>query len=80
MKQRAIQPDDSPVDGPDMSIKQAIIFFKIPKVIIGENQNYKGAEEYLVSRGVEVQVLNDQACLQMLQDFDRQNPGAWNKG
>ncbi len=58
----------------------AIIFFKIPRVIIGENLNYKGAEEYLLSRGVEVQVLNDQACIQMLQDFDRQNPGAWNKG
>lgn len=58
----------------------AIIFFKIPEVIIGENINYQGAEKYLKSRGVDLQVLNDQACIQLLQDFDRQNPGVWNKG
>ena len=58
----------------------AVIFFKIPKIIIGENQNYLGAEEYLASRGIEVNVVNDQSCIQMLQDFDRKNPGAWNKG
>jgi cytosine deaminase len=58
----------------------AIIFFKIPEVIIGENQNYQGAEEYLKSRGVDLQILNDQACIQLLQDFDRQNPGVWKKG
>jgi cytosine deaminase len=58
----------------------AVLFFKIPHVIVGENQNYQGAEEYLVSRGVDLKVLNDQTCIRLLQDFDRENPGAWNKG
>lgn len=58
----------------------AIIFFNIPKVVIGENVNYQGAEAYLQSRGVEVEVLNDPGCIQMLLEFDEHNPGAWNKG
>ena len=58
----------------------AIIFFKIAKVVIGENISYQGAEEYLQTRGVEVVVLNNQECIKMLQDFDEQNPGVWNKG
>ena len=58
----------------------AIIFFRIPKVVIGENLNYQGAEQYLQSRGVEVEVLNDPKCIQILQEFDEQNPGVWNKG
>lgn len=58
----------------------AIIFFKIPRVVIGENINYQGAEQYLKSRGVEVDVLNDPDCIQILREFDEQNPGVWNKG
>jgi cytosine deaminase len=58
----------------------AIIFFNIPKVVIGENVNYRGAEAYLQSRGVEVEVLNDVECIQMLREFDEHHPGIWNKG
>ena len=58
----------------------AIVFFGIPKVVIAENQNYKGAENYLLAQGVEVVVLQDQQFVSMLQDFDRDNPGVWNKG
>jgi len=58
----------------------AIIFFNIPKLVIGENVNYQGAEAYMQSRGVEVAVLNDPGCIQMLREFDEHNPGIWNKG
>jgi creatinine deaminase len=58
----------------------AILFFKIPKVVIGENINILGAEEYLRSRGVEVLVYNDDECIRMLKEFDQAHPGAWNKG
>jgi cytosine/creatinine deaminase len=58
----------------------AIVFFRIGKVVIGENQNYRGAEDYLKSLGVEVDVLNNEACIQMLREFDRTHPGAWNRG
>jgi cytosine deaminase len=58
----------------------AILFFGIQKVIIVENQNYCGAEDLLRSRGVEVVVLNDPQFVEMLQKFDREHPGIWNKG
>jgi cytosine/creatinine deaminase len=58
----------------------AIVFFHIGRVVIGENQNYRGAEDYLKSLGVEVTVLNDDACVQLLREFDRTQPGAWNRG
>jgi len=58
----------------------SVVFFKIPKVVIGDNQNYRGDEAWLESRGVEVEVVNEPECIRMLQDFDRANPGAWKKG
>jgi creatinine deaminase len=58
----------------------AIVFFKISKVVIAENQNYRGAEEYLISQGIEVEVINDPQFIAMLHDFDRDHPGVWNKG
>ena len=58
----------------------SVLFFKIPKVVIAENQNYRGAEDLLQSYGVELEILNDGDCIQMLRDFDKENPGAWKKG
>lgn len=52
----------------------AIVFFKIPKVVIAENQNYHGAEEYLRAQGIDVVILNDTQCIGMLKEFDRNNP------
>ena len=53
----------------------AIIFFKIPKVVIGDSVNYQGAEPYLKTRGVSVEVLNDETCIQMMHEFLENNPG-----
>ena len=58
----------------------AILFFGIPKVVIAENRNYRGAEDLLLSRGVEVIVLNEESFIRMLREFDRNYPGIWNKG
>jgi cytosine deaminase len=58
----------------------AILFFQIPKVVVGDNINIMGAEAYLKRRGVELVVLNDEACIRMLRDYDWAHPGAWNKG
>ncbi len=57
----------------------AILLYKIPKVVVGENVTFKGPEEYVRSRGVEVEVLNDPECIQMMQDFIAQNPELWNE-
>lgn len=58
----------------------AIAFFRIPKVVVAENQNYRGAEDFLRNQGVEVIVLNDPQFIGLLRDFDRDHPGVWNKG
>lgn len=58
----------------------AIVFFGIPRVVIAENQSYRGAEDFLRERGVEVTVLNDSQFIDMLRNFDREHPGVWNKG
>jgi cytosine deaminase len=58
----------------------SVLFFKIPRVVIAENQNYRGAEDLLRSHGVELEILDNVECVQMLRDFDQNNPGAWKKG
>lgn len=57
----------------------AILLYGIPKVIIGENRTYLGAEELLKQNGVEVVVLNDNECIQMMEHFIKTNPGLWNE-
>jgi cytosine deaminase len=49
-------------------------------VVIAENQNILGAEDYLIERGVDVVVLNDEECIRVLNEFDRTHPGVWMKG
>ncbi len=57
----------------------AILLYGIPKVIIGENKTFKGEEELLKSRGVEVQVLNDKTCIKMMENFIENHPKLWNE-
>ncbi len=57
----------------------AIILYKIPRVVIGENKTFMGDEELLKSKKVELKVLQDEACIQMMQDFIRDNPQLWNE-
>lgn len=56
-----------------------VLLYKIPKVIIGENQTFQGPEEYVRSRGVEVEILNDPDCIQMMRDFIAARPELWNE-
>nr|WP_322793013.1 nucleoside deaminase [Bellilinea sp.] len=55
----------------------AILLYKIPRVVIGENQTFLGAEELLKSRGVELVVLNEPRLIQMMQDFITEKPDLW---
>ena len=54
-----------------------IIQFKIPKVVVGEAQTFPGEFDLLRSRGVEVVVLDDQRCVDMMQAFQRDNAALW---
>lgn len=57
----------------------AILLYKIPKVIVGENQTFQGPEKYLQSRGVEVQVVNNEQCVQLMKEFISNNNALWNE-
>jgi cytosine deaminase len=57
----------------------AILLYKIPQVIIGENETFKGPEEYVRSQGVKVDVLQDPTCVRMMQEFISANPELWNE-
>ena len=57
----------------------AIVLYKIPHVIVAENQTFLGAEEYLRSQGVRVDVLQNEECIQMMRDFIAKNPALWNE-
>jgi cytosine deaminase len=57
----------------------AILLYKIPRVIIGENRTFYGGEDYLRSRGVEVVVVDDAECKAMMQQFIAANPELWNE-
>jgi len=55
------------------------LLYRIPRVIIGENQNFDGAEDLFRQHGVELKVLNDPACIKLMQDFIQQHPDLWNE-
>ncbi len=55
------------------------LLYKIPKIVIGENQTFQGPEAYLRSRGVELVVLNDRECLRLMREFVRAKPELWNE-
>jgi cytosine/creatinine deaminase len=57
----------------------AILLYKIPTVIVGENRNFQGPESYVRSRGVDVQILDDPDCIAMMEDFIRRHPTLWNE-
>jgi len=57
----------------------AIVLYKIPHVIVAENKTFMGAEEYLRSQGVRVEVLQNEECIQLMRDFIAQNPTLWNE-
>jgi cytosine deaminase len=57
----------------------AILLYKIPKVVIGENKTFKGEEELLRSRGVKLEVIQDPTCIDMMSNFIKLHPELWNE-
>jgi cytosine deaminase len=57
----------------------AILLYGIPKVIIGENESFRGEEELLRSRGVTLEVLQDATCVRLMRTFIREHPELWNE-
>jgi cytosine deaminase len=57
----------------------AILLYGIPRVVIGENVTFQGAEDSLRAAAVEVEVRQDADCIGMMREFIEQNPALWNE-
>jgi len=57
----------------------AILLYGIPRVVVGENLTFMGEEALLRARGVHVEVLQDEACVQMMKSFIAARPELWNE-
>jgi cytosine deaminase len=57
----------------------AILLYRIPRVIVGENRTFMGEEDLLRCRGVVVKVLQDARCIALMTEFIRDKPSLWNE-
>ncbi|HEX5646416.1 MAG TPA: nucleoside deaminase [Nitrospira sp.] len=55
----------------------AILLYGIPRVVVGENQSFMGEEQWLSSRGVQIQVIQDPACIKLMRGFVASHPSLW---
>lgn len=57
----------------------ASLLYKIPKIVVGENRTFQGPEAYVKSRGVELVIVDNDECVQLMTDFIRARPELWNE-
>ncbi|OJD12564.1 hypothetical protein ACJ73_09328 [Blastomyces percursus] len=55
----------------------ACVLYKLKRVVVGENTTFMGGEQYLINRGVDVVVLNNTECIEMVQKFIEERPDIW---
>jgi len=55
------------------------LLYRIPRVVVGENRTFQGPEDYVRSRGVEVKIVDDQECFELMQQFIADHPELWNE-
>ena len=55
------------------------LLYKIPRIVVGENRTFRGPEEYLRSRGVVLEVLDDPECVRLMEQFIRDRPDLWDE-
>jgi creatinine deaminase len=55
------------------------LLYDIPTIVIGENRTFQGPEEYVRSRGVQVEIVDDRECFELMQQFIAANPELWNE-
>ena len=57
----------------------AVLLYGIPEIVIGENKTFKGPEDYLRSRGVEIVLIDSQDCKNLMKQFIKENSELWNE-
>ena len=55
------------------------LLYKIPRIIIGENKTFQGPEQYVRSRGVQLEILDDAECIELMRSFIAASPKLWNE-
>jgi cytosine/creatinine deaminase len=55
------------------------LLYAIPRVVIGENRTFRGPEDYVRSRGVQVEIVDDAECVQIMREFIQEFPALWNE-
>jgi cytosine deaminase len=56
-----------------------VLLYGIPRVVIGENRTFRGPEDYVRSRGVELVVVDNLECRQLMETFIKEHPDLWNE-
>jgi cytosine/creatinine deaminase len=57
----------------------AALLYKIPRIVVGENRTFQGPEAYVRSQGVELTILQDASCIELMRDFIAAKPTLWNE-
>jgi len=57
----------------------AALLYGIKHIVVGENKTFQGPEDYVRSRGVQLDILDNAECIQLMQDFIRDKPALWNE-
>jgi len=57
----------------------AILLYGIPRVVIGENQTFMGAEDWMTQNGIELIKMDDPTCVEMMTTFIKEHPQLWNE-
>jgi cytosine deaminase len=55
------------------------LLYKIPKIVIGENQTFRGPEDYVRSRGITLEIMNNEECVTLMKNFIAAHPELWNE-
>ena len=57
----------------------AILLYRIPHIVVGENRTFQGPEDQLRSRGVQIDIVDDPTCVRLMEDFISARPELWNE-
>ena len=57
----------------------ASLLYGIPRIVIGESRTFRGPEDYLRERGVELEIVDDAECVRLMREFIAANPALWNE-
>ena len=57
----------------------SVLLYKIPKIVVGENRTFQGPEDYVRTRGVDLEILDDSDCVALMEQFIAARPGLWNE-